>query len=149
MSEAVSTASDWLRGRWFTWLSQGAKFLSIIFILSALISDAKLTGKKKICCSVMSLPFHFFSICVWLLEQKWLFLEGWGENKNSPGQYYTTESQLCSSRMVHLTLMMRKGQITPGSMEVGSLSPLLHLMETCFCVHGRCHFLQEGKKSPN
>lgn len=33
-------------------------------------------------------------------------------------------------------------------MAVGSLSPFLHPMETHFCMHGRCHFLQEGKKSP-
>lgn len=145
MSEAVSTASDWLQGCRVTWLPQGAKFLSIIFTLSALIYNAKLTGKRKICCSVTSLSFHFFSICIWLLEQKWLFLEAWGENRNHQDS----------------TILLNHSFALPGwfiwlswwerdklPQEVGSLSLLLHLMEIHFCVHGRCHFLQEGKESP-
>lgn len=30
----------------------------------------------------------------------------------------------------------------------GKPFPSLHLMETHSCMHGRCHFLQEGKKEP-
>lgn len=103
-------------------------------------------GKKNICFSVMSLCFHLFSICIWLLEKKGIFLEVWDENKqhNHQDRPIPTESQLCSSRRV----LCKKWTYYSREMAVGSLSPFLHLMETHSCMHGRCQFLQEGKKSP-
>lgn len=35
---------------------------------------------------MVSLCFHLFSICIWLLEKKWIFLEVWDENKQNNHQ---------------------------------------------------------------
>lgn len=80
MSEVISTASDWVWELRLSWLPEGAKFLSVILNLTALINKADFTCKKT-CYSVLSLPFHSFSICFWLLEQTWLFLEAWLKTK--------------------------------------------------------------------